>query len=361
MEIRSDIMDEKLLIIDGSQGEGGGQVLRTSLSLAALTGRPFHLQNIRANRSRPGLRPQHLTAARAVAAVCRAEMEGAALDSTSLVFRPTSRPQGGDYHFDVTEASASGRSAGATTLILQAMLWPLLFADEASRLYLQGGTQVPFSPPFHYLAETARPAYARFGVSGLALTLEAWGWITAGGGAVRTMITPVARLSGVVFERPAETRVEGIAAATDLPAHIPQRMANRAHNLLTAAGLTAHIQPVRERGAGPGAGICLWLPQAGFSSLGKKGLPADKVAERAVADLLAFRETKAAVDPYLADQLLIPMALAYDASRFTTSRLTQHTLTNAALLRQWLDVSITIVGELGRPGRVEVEGVGWRR
>ena len=132
-----------MLLIDGRQGEGGGQVLRTSLSLSALTGRPFRLTNIRANRSKPGLRPQHLTAVRAVAAICKAQAAGAFLNSNKLEFWPQSQPCGGEYLFDVSEA-APGRSAGSVTLIMQAILWPLLFANGSTQVTLRGGTHVPF-------------------------------------------------------------------------------------------------------------------------------------------------------------------------------------------------------------------------
>ncbi|MFZ0544986.1 MAG: RNA 3'-terminal phosphate cyclase, partial [Candidatus Promineifilaceae bacterium] len=179
-----------LLHVDGRQGEGGGQVLRTSLSLSALTGRPFRIENIRANRSRPGLRPQHLSAVRAVAALCKAELVGDEIGATILEFRPTAKPEGGFYEVDVTEASESGQSAGAVTLIFEAMLWPLLFAEEPTHLILKGGTFVPFSPPYHYLTEVARPAFLRFGAE-FSAELRRWGWMTAGGGMVEATIMPV--------------------------------------------------------------------------------------------------------------------------------------------------------------------------
>ena len=180
------------LTIDGRQGEGGGQILRTSLSLSALTGRPFRLNNIRANRSKPGLRPQHLTAVRAAAAICNADLRGADLNSTSLEFHPQSRPRGGEYYFDVA-AVAKGGSAGSATLLFQAILWPLLFADRSSQLTLRGGTHVPFSPPFHYLAEVVQPVFARLGAHFL-LTLREWGWYPVGGGSVTAVIQPIAHL-----------------------------------------------------------------------------------------------------------------------------------------------------------------------
>lgn len=344
-----------MLIIDGSQGEGGGQVLRTSLSLSALTARPFTLINIRANRSKPGLRPQHVTAVHAAAALCDAQLKGAGLNSQTLEFHPQTRPKGGDYRFDVADA-AQGGSAGSVMLVLQALLWPLLFAGEPSHLSLHGGTHVPFSPPYHYLAEVAAPAFARFGAD-FSLNLVDWGWYPAGGGVVTAVIQPITHLQAVEFAPVPAHKVSGVAAVTNLPAHIPQRLARRADNLLRQAGFAADVRPLRERGRGPGAGLVLWLPQAGFTSLGRKGLPADKVAETAVADLLAFVDNKVAVDKYLADQLLIPMALGNGRSTLTTNRLTQHTLTNAHLLRQWLDVPITITGDLGQPAQIEVSGI----
>jgi RNA 3'-terminal phosphate cyclase (ATP) len=347
-----------MFTVDGSQGEGGGQVLRTSLSLSALTGRPFHINKIRANRSRPGLRPQHLTGVRAVAELCQARLDGAELDSTELTFRPGSSPQSGEYQFDVTEASVSGHSAGAVTLIVQAILWPLLFAAGSSRVVLRGGTFVPFSPPFHYLANVAGPAFTRFG-GGISVELHSWGWMTAGGGEMALTVEPATRLSAVEFERPEIDEVKGVAAVTNLPSHIPHRMARRAHNLIAQEGLKPSIQPLREKGPGPGAGIVLWIPQAGFSSLGRKGLPADKVAEAAVADLMSFVDNGAAVDYHLADQLLLPMALAEGRSSFTTTRLTRHTETNVGLLRQWLGVAIDVDGALDEPARVSVKGAGF--
>jgi RNA 3'-terminal phosphate cyclase (ATP) len=220
---------------------------------------------------------------------------------------------------------------------------------------LKGGTFVPFSPSYHYLAEVAGPAFRRFGAE-FSAELRKWGWMTGGGGIVEAAITPVKSLQGVRFEPVTDDTVRGVAAVTNLPSHIPHRMARRAHNLIEQMGLKAAVSAVRENGVGPGAGIILWRTQAGFSSLGRRGLPADKVAEAAVADLAAFLDNGTAVDKYLADQLLIPMALAQGQSSLTTDHLTRHTLTNSALLRQWLDVSIRIDGELGETAEITVDG-----
>lgn len=344
-----------MLHIDGSQGEGGGQVLRTSLSLSTLTGQPFRLENIRAGRKKPGLRPQHLTAVRAAAALCHATLRGDKVNSTFLEFVPGARPQAGQYTFDISEATGQ-RSAGAITLVFQTVLWPLLFAEETSTVILRGGTHVPFSPPYHYLAEVALPAYHQFGMN-VSLKLDAYGWNPTGGGQMQATIQPVQRLQAATFESIQSNEVHGVAVVTELPSHIPQRMERRAHNLLTGLGLKSRVKPVREGGAQPGAGLFLWRPQAGFSALGEKGLPADKVADAAVADLREFMVNAAAVDHHLADQLLIPMALAQGTSHFSTNRLTLHTLTNIALLRQWLNVTITITGDQDQLGTVTVEGI----
>lgn len=347
-----------LLTIDGRQGEGGGQILRTSLSLSALTGRPVRLVHIRAGRSRPGLRPQHLTAVRALAEICGAQVEGDEIDSQVLTFEPGAPPRGGQYTFDVEDVALHG-SAGAASLIVQAVLWPLLFAETPSAVQVYGGTHVPFSPPYHYLAHVAQPAFARFGAE-LQLTLDAWGWAPQGKGVIGLQVEPVNGLQAVTFTPQPREPVGGVAAVTNLPAHIPQRMAARASKLLSDAGLRNRVEPLRDRAVAAGAGLFLWMAQAGASALGRQGLPAERVAEAAVAELLAFADNEgAAVDAHLADQLLLPMALAHGRSSFTTDHLTRHTLTQAALLRRWLDVPIEIVGAEGQPGRVTVDGVGW--
>lgn len=347
--------------IDGSFGEGGGQVLRTSLVLAALTGRQLVMDHIRAGRKRPGLRPQHLTAVRAAAAVCRAEVEGDQLESMELTFRPTSRPIGGEYRFDVREA-AQGGSAGSMTLIAQTLLLPLSYAETPSRLALAGGTHVPWSPSFHYLDEVFLPAARRAGLDAN-LELKTWGWYPVGGGELEMSIRPTSGLQALAWQGRGQLRqVTGVAAVTNLPSHIPQRMANRAMNLLREAGISGRVEALRERGPGPGAGI--WLTAdyeagpAGFSALGERGKPAERVAEEAVERLLRHHRAgeQAAVDRHLADQLILPLALAGGTSVYGTSEITKHTTTNAHIVRQFLDARIDLEqAEFG--GVVHIEGV----
>ncbi len=351
---------DNVVVIDGSYGEGGGQVLRTTLTLAALTGQTVRIERIRAGRKNPGLQPQHLTAVRAAAAVCAARLAGDALDSQVLTFTPTAPPHPGDYTFDVTEA-ARGGSAGSVGLVLQTVLLPLALAEGESHITLRGGTHVPWAPPVSYLEHVFLPVVARMGVYAR-IELVRWGFYPAGGGEIHVRIEghkqslrPIA-----LDERGELRRVWGIAAVTNLPAHIPQRMANRAHNVLAEAGLQAQVEPRRLSSAGPGAGIFLFAEYthitAGFTAYGREGLPAERVAETACAELLAHHASHAAVDPHLADQMALPMALAEGESRLVTSQISQHLLTNVWVLQQFLASELTVSGELGATGGLIVKG-----
>ncbi len=352
-----------MIEIDGSYGEGGGQVLRTALTLSTLTGQAARIRRIRAGRRSPGLAPQHLTGVLALARICAAEVRQAAIGSTEIVFEPHSAPYAGTYVFDVAGA-APGGSAGAVSLILQTLLLPLAFARGASAVTVKGGTHVPWSPPFEYLAHVYLPTVARIGLKA-ECRLEGWGFYPMGGGQVAAQVegsssptlTPL-----TLVERGRLKRVWGTATACKLPSHIAQRMADRARAVLSQAGLPAQITPQRENGVGPGAALCLVAEyesgQAGFSALGAKGKPSEQVADEACQELKAFHAGGAPVDAHLADQLLLPMALAAGRSEFRTQRVTSHLLTNAHVIRQFIPVRIEISGQEGETGEVVVEGVG---
>lgn len=352
-----------MVTIDGSYGEGGGQILRTSLALAALTGQPLRMENIRAGRKNPGLAAQHLTAVRAAAQVCRAEVEGDTLGSRTLVFRPTAPPQPGEYRFDVREARQGG-SAGAVSLVFQTIHLPLSHANGESQVVLRGGTHVPWSPPVHYLIHVYLPTLAQLGYRA-SLTLRQWGWYPIGGGDVHAHIQERAiddNQPTVVdwTQRGELRRVWGLAAVSNLPAHIPQRMADRARKLLEREGIRASIEPRCEDGPGIGAGIFLFAEYehvvAGFSALGEKGKPAEKVAEEACRDLLAHRASGQALDMHLADQVVLPLALSGRPATFTTCRVTLHLLTVLHVVQSFLDVRCRIEGGEGEPGQVWLEG-----
>jgi RNA 3'-terminal phosphate cyclase (ATP) len=334
-----------MLYIDGSYGEGGGQILRTSLSLAAITGHPISIYNIRAGRKKSGLAAQHLTAVRAAAAICDAKVQGDKLGSMMLEFAPGSSIQAGNYTFDVTEAQEGG-SAGATTLVLQTVLLPLALASGNSQVILRGGTHVPFSPPMTYIEQVYLPILKRMGVQA-EVKLGAWGWYPQGGGEVELLVSGGSKLNGInLVERGQLQQVCGLAVVTELPSHIPQRMASRSENLLREAGLKCAIQAVRNKGIAPGAGLFLSAEYehslAGFSALGRLGLPAEKVAQMACEDLLKFHQTHAAVDEHLADQILLPLALASEESKYTLAQVTTHLTTNAWVIEQFGLAKVTV-------------------
>jgi RNA 3'-terminal phosphate cyclase (ATP) len=349
-----------MITIDGSFGEGGGQVLRTSLALSAITGQPLHLYNIRAARPKPGLQAQHLTSVRAAAAICGARLEGAALGSMSLLFEPARPPQAGEYVFDVTDARHGG-SAGATTLVFQTVLLPLALADGESHVTIRGGTHAPFSPPFPYLRHVYLPVLWQMGVHAQ-VELQRYGWYPAGGGElqVRIQARPGALAPITLTERGELHKLWGLAAVSNLPSHIAQRMASRTINVLKDLDIQSRIEASHVEATGPGVGIFLFAEYehslGGFTAYGRKGLPSEQVAEMACNDLLSHHRNGAATDMHLADQLILPAAFAEGQSRWTTCRVTLHLLTNAWVVRQFLDVPIIITGNVGQSGEVAVGG-----
>ncbi len=326
-------------VIDGAYGEGGGQILRTGLTLAALLNCPIRIENIRAGRKNPGLAAQHLTAVRAAALICRAEVSGDKPGSTRLMFIPQSPPVPGNYAFDVAEARQGG-SSGSATLVLQTVLLPLALAQGASSVTIKGGTHVSWSPSFHYLREVYLAALAGLGVSS-AVELLAWGWYPAGEGAIRAVISGGSVLTAALPEQRGQLKqVSGLAVASGLPAHIAQRIRNRAANLLEQASLPFSLEPERVRSTSPGAGLFLVAEyefgRAGFTSLGEKGKPSERVAEEAVNALLSFHHSGALVDEHLADQLILPLALSRQPANLPVERLSEHTLTNLWVVEQFL-------------------------
>ncbi len=327
-----------MIQIDGSYGEGGGQILRTSLSLSAITGKPICINSIRAGREKPGLAAQHLTAVRAAATICNAKIRGDVLFATTLEFIPGSSVQAGNYTFDVSEAREGG-SAGAITLVLQTILLPLALCSGDSEVTLRGGTHVSYSPSMTYIEQVYLPTLYRMGVR-VEVELNAWGWYPRGGGEVNLLISGGSKLSGInLVERGNLQQVLGLAVVTELPSHIPQRMVSRAENLLREAQLKASLQPLRAKGIAPGAGLFLAAKYenslAGFGAVGRLGLPAQKVAQMACEELLKFHETGAAVDEHLADQLLLPAALASEKSEYRVAEVSQHLTTNAWVIKQF--------------------------
>jgi RNA 3'-terminal phosphate cyclase (ATP) len=357
-----------MLIIDGSYGEGGGQVLRTSLVLSAITGQPVRLEKIRAGRRKPGLKPQHLASVRAVGKVCDAELEGARLDSQELTFVPRSAPMAGQYTFDVAQF-AKGGSAGAVTLILQTILIPLALAKGISQVTLRGGTHVAWSPPFDYVKRVYLPTLVRMGIKAK-VNIEPWGWYPIGGGEVRGTVEgqgageepclPSESLTGLdLRERGTLLRVRGLSASSNLPKHIRARQEAAALQVLRSNRVNARIDVTEAPSKGQGTVVFLWAEfenvVAGFTSLGERGKPAEQVAAQAADELVQFLHGNAALDRHLADQLVLPMALAAGPSRLTTEAVTQHLLTNAWVVNQFFPGRVCVEGEEGQPGECWTE------
>jgi RNA 3'-terminal phosphate cyclase (ATP) len=342
------------LQIDGNYGEGGGQILRTTLSLSCVLKRAVEITNIRRGRKVPGLQPQHLTSVSACGKITQATVEGDTLQSTSLRFSPGNLT-GGDLSFDVSEKK---RSAGSASLVLQTLILPLCHTQKSSRIKILGGTHVPWSPPFEYLKEIFAPMVRKSGC-GIEMEIKKWGWYPKGGGEVDCTIQPTAKFNPIeLTERGKLLHLSGISAVSNLPVSIAERQKNQALKILKEKGLSAEISIKHAPSVGPGTFFFLKAEfentVAGFSSLGELGKRAEKVAEEACEDFLRFMQTKGAVDPHLADQLVPYLALADGQSVFTVSRITNHLLTNIWVVKQFFPIKISVEGEEGEEGKVTI-------
>lgn len=347
------------LLIDGSYGEGGGQIVRTAVSLSAITGRPVRIENIRAGRPKPGLAAQHLTSISAAGALCDSAIDGATLGSKSIGFRPTRRPRPGDYRFDVAEAREGG-SAGASSLVLQTVAMPLVFAGGPSRLHILGGTHNEWSPTFEYIREIWIPFLHRIGIE-MDAAIQSFGFYPAGGGEIDVHVAGTGFKAMGPFDlidRGPLLSVTGRAIAANLPPHIPERMAAHARTRLIdlAPSIEIDVQCVQARC--PGAALFLAAhyrhAHAGFSSLGRRGKPSEVVADEAVNALLAHNMSGAAIDRHLADQALVPLALTGEQSVFTCEAVTNHLRTNAWVIEQFGLAKVAFDERAGRGIRVQM-------
>jgi RNA 3'-terminal phosphate cyclase (ATP) len=328
-----------MLEIDGAAG--GGQLLRSALALSLCTGTPFTMANIRAGRPRPGLMRQHLAGVTAATQIGRGRVHGAELGATTLRFEPGD-PVAGDYHYVLG-------SAGSTLLVLQTVLPALLRTSAPSTLRLEGGTHNPLAPCADFIAETFLPALARLGVRA-SLELERHGFYPAGGGSVSVRVEPAPILARASMMARGERRaVRARALLSALPANIAQRELEVLARILGLAPEQLSVETVRPA-LGPGNAVLLRVEHADhievFTGYGEKGVSAERVAERLAHEVAIYLQSEACVGEHLADQLLLPMALA-GGGEFTTTTISEHLRSNAALIEKFVEVEIawTQLGE----------------
>ncbi len=318
-----------MIEIDGSEGEGGGQILRSSLSLAICTGQPFRIVNIRANREKPGLMRQHLTAVKAAVEICAGEAQGAELGARALTFRP-GKLAAGDYSFAIG-------TAGSCTLVLQTVLPALLAAAGESRVRITGGTHNRASPPFDFLARSFLPLLARMGAR-VELELTSYGFFPRGGGEIRARIRPgtkLAPLSLMARGAPVSSQAEAYVAA--VPLHVAERELEVIGKALGWTPEQLHVRGL-PNDVGPGNAVTITIAHEHvtevFTGFGEKGVRAEAVAEMAAEEARRYLASEAPVGEHLADQLLLPMALA-GGGEFLAAAVTSHLRSNAAVVERF--------------------------
>jgi RNA 3'-terminal phosphate cyclase (ATP) len=343
-----------MLNISGGYGEGGGQMLRTSLSLSAWLGVPFRISEIRIKRPKPGLKPQHLAALLAAAEITHAEVKGAAIGSTEIAFMPGS-PRPGKYIFDV---SRGGGSAGSATLILQTLLPALAKCGGRSHLRIAGGTHVKWSPPFHFIDSSFLHSLSKMGLR-TTLELKRCGFYPKGGGEIEAEIFPSKLTPVELIERGKLLGLKIISSVANLPDHIAHRQADAALSVIRAHGLDAEIELLKAYSIGQGTFIYIDAEfeniKAGFSALGERGKRAETVGTEAGKSFLDYIDSKGCVEKHLSDQLLLYMALTGGRCAMNVQEITSHLITNAWVIRQFLPgLKINFLAREKESGTVEV-------
>lgn len=323
-----------MIELDGAAGEGGGQILRSALALSMITGQPFRITRIRANRAKPGLMRQHLVAVLAAAEISRARVTGAELGSSALSFAP-GRIKGGDYHFAIG-------TAGSCTLVLQTLVLALLYAQQPSTVRITGGTHNVMAPPVQFLQHAYLPLLARMGGE-IDIALLRHGFYPAGGGEVVATVKPCAQLKPLVLME----RGRYLAGhANALVAGLMPNIGMRELDCIGAAMEWSEDQLCLQRlpgEQGPGNAVLITLAHEHvtevFAGFGAKAVRAETVAQGAIEQARTYMDSGATVGEHLADQLMLPMALA-GGGGFTASTVSSHAETNAEVISQFLPVVI---------------------
>ncbi|WP_094227568.1 RNA 3'-terminal phosphate cyclase [Methanolobus psychrotolerans] len=319
-----------MIEIDGSYGEGGGQILRTAVALSAIIKEDVTITNIRRNRPKEGLNPQHLKSIETVAMVCDADVEGLFPGSTGIYFSP-SEIRGIETNIEIG-------TAGSIPLLIQSIMPIAAYSPGKTKMRITGGTDVAWSPSIDYMKEVTLNALSKIGYKA-SIRLVERGYYPKGRGVVEIEILP-SGLKGFNFKS-GINEIHGVSHCSNLPEHVAKRQADSARALLEEAGTEAHIHIETRKSSSTGSGITLWSGLIGSVNIGTKGVTAEKVGRQAAQTLLGELRSKVSVDIHLADQLIPYMGLTGCGS-FTTRELTQHCLTNIHITEQLLDVHFTI-------------------
>ncbi|MDI6643650.1 MAG: RNA 3'-terminal phosphate cyclase [Methanobacteriaceae archaeon] len=338
-----------MIAIDGSYGEGGGAIIRTATALSALTGKPIHITNIRANRPKKGLAPQHLTAIKALSSLTSASCSGLKLGSREIYFKP-GPISGGNYHIDI-------KTAGSTTLVLQSLMIPSMFADSTVNLVIKGGTDVKWSPTFDYLKNVTLPFLRVLGYMAR-IDLIKRGFYPRGGGIIKAKINPIKRLKPINLTKLEISGFNGISHCSKLPCHVATRQAQKATEILEKKGYPVEIDvQCIDNSISPGSAIVLWTRgnyPLGGSDIGEPGKRAETVAKNAADELLDQISKNSPLDKYMGDQIIPYMAIT-GRSSIKTAELTKHTVTNIYVAEKIMDKKFKVEGKIGEPAIISIE------